>query len=138
MTSLPLRWFFLLIFAFAVASAGVPAIASESASKPAAALNGAPTEKSVRANGATINYKIAGRGPVVVLLHGYTQTSHMWLPLISTLSATHTVIAPDLRGAGRSERTREGYDKKTLAIDIRELVRVLGHEQVTVVGLTSD
>jgi pimeloyl-ACP methyl ester carboxylesterase len=92
------------------------------------------TENSVRVNDATINYKIAGRGPVVVLLHGYAQTSHMWLPLIPLLAAAHTVIAPDLRGAGGSERTRDGYDKKSLARDIRDVVHQLGHERASVVG----
>ena len=91
-------------------------------------------EKSASVNGVRINYKIAGQGPVVVLLHGYTQTSHMWLPLIPKLSASNTVIAPDLRGIGASERTAAGYDKKTMAQDIRELVRQLGHTQVRLVG----
>jgi pimeloyl-ACP methyl ester carboxylesterase len=60
----------------------------------------------------------------------------MWTPLIPALSATHTVIAPDLRGAGASERTQSGYDKKTMAVDMHELVRALGHgnEKVQVVG----
>ena len=40
------------------------------------------TEKTAVVNGVKINYKIGGRGPVAVLLHGYTQTSHMWLPLM--------------------------------------------------------
>jgi pimeloyl-ACP methyl ester carboxylesterase len=92
------------------------------------------TERSASVNGVRINYKIAGSGPVVVLLHGYTQTSHMWLPLIPQLSATHTVIAPDLRGIGGSERTAGGYDKKTMAKDVRELVHKLGHKQVMLVG----
>jgi pimeloyl-ACP methyl ester carboxylesterase len=91
-------------------------------------------EKSASVNGVRINYKIAGSGPAVVLLHGYTQTSHMWLPLIPKLSASRTVIAPDLRGIGGSERTAGGYDKKTMAKDIRELVHHLGHKQVMVVG----
>jgi pimeloyl-ACP methyl ester carboxylesterase len=91
-------------------------------------------ETRVQVNGATINYKVAGSGPVVVLLHGYAQTSHMWLPLIAQLSASRTVIAPDLRGAGGSERTAGGYEKKNLAKDIRELVRTLGGDPVTVVG----
>jgi len=91
-------------------------------------------ERSASVNGVRINYKIAGTGPVVVLLHGYTQTSHMWLPLIPKLSATHTVIAPDLRGIGASERTAGGYDKKTMAKDIRELVHKLGHRDVMLVG----
>ena len=92
------------------------------------------TEKTATVDGVKINYKIGGRGPVVVLLHGYTQTSHMWKPLMPLLAASHTVIAPDLRGAGGSERAKDGYDKKTLAKDIRSLVRQLGHEQVQLVG----
>lgn len=91
-------------------------------------------ETSAQVNGVRINYKIAGSGPAVVLLHGYTQTSHMWLPLMPRLAASHTVIAPDLRGIGASERTAQGYDKKTMAADVRELVRQLGHAQVTLVG----
>jgi len=85
-------------------------------------------------NGVGINYKIAGSGPAVVLLHGYAQTSHMWLPLMPLLAGSHTVIAPDLRGIGASERTAQGYDKKTMARDIHGLVRQLGHTQVTLVG----
>jgi pimeloyl-ACP methyl ester carboxylesterase len=92
------------------------------------------SEKSASVNGVRINYKIAGQGPAIVLLHGYTQTSHMWLPLIPKLSGSHTVIAPDLRGIGASERTASGYDKKTMAQDIRELVHKLGHKQVMLVG----
>ena len=92
------------------------------------------TEQTATVDGVKINYKIGGRGPVVVLLHGYTQTSHMWKPLMPLLAASHTVIAPDLRGAGGSERAKDGYDKKTLAKDIRTLVRQLGHEQVQLVG----
>lgn len=102
------------------------------AALPAHAQN--VSEKSASVNGVRINYKIAGTGPAVVLLHGYTQTSHMWLPLIPKLSASRTVIAPDLRGIGGSERTAGGYDKKTMAKDIRELVHHLGHKQVMVVG----
>jgi pimeloyl-ACP methyl ester carboxylesterase len=92
------------------------------------------TEKRANVDGVRINYKMGGRGPAVVLLHGYAQTSHMWLPLMPRLATSHTVIAPDLRGAGGSTRPPGGYDKKTLATDIRNLVRQLGHEKVTVVG----
>jgi pimeloyl-ACP methyl ester carboxylesterase len=85
-------------------------------------------------DGVRINYKISGHGPAVVLLHGYAQTSHMWLPLMPLLAPSHTVIAPDLRGAGGSARPPGGYDKKTMAGDIRSLVRQLGHDRATVVG----
>jgi pimeloyl-ACP methyl ester carboxylesterase len=92
------------------------------------------TEKSATANGARINYKVGGQGPAVVLLHGYAETSRMWLPLMPQLATSHTVIVPDLRGAGNSERPQGGYDKKTMAKDIRELVHALGYKQASVVG----
>lgn len=92
-------------------------------------------EKSATANGVKINYKIGGQGPAVILLHGYTQTSAMWHPLMPLLEKSSTVIAPDLRGAGESERPATGYDKKSMAKDIHELVHQLGFkEKVTVVG----
>ena len=85
-------------------------------------------------NGTRLHYLSAGRGKPVVLLHGYTQTSHMWRPLIAELAKTHAVIAPDLRGAGDSARPETGYDKKALAQDIHALVESLGHRRVTLVG----
>src|SRR6476469_8133497 len=109
----------------------------DSSTRPVSGETGLPdgvTESSVRVSDATINYKIAGRGPAVVLLHGYAETSHMWLPLMPLLAKSHTVIAPDLRGAGNSERPQGGYDKKTMAKDIRELVHQLGSQQVSLVG----
>ncbi len=115
----------------------VLALAAYSALTPVVLAGRLPegfTENIANVDGVKINYKIGGRGPVVVLLHGYTQTSHMWLPLMPLLATSHTVIAPDLRGAGGSERTQDGYDKKTLAKDIHGLVRQLGYEQVMVVG----
>src|SRR5881628_3078601 len=104
------------------------------AALPAQAQDRKFKETTAVVNGARINYKIAGSGPAVVLLHGYAQTSHMWLPLMPLLAGSHTVIAPDLRGIGASERTAHGYDKKTMARDIHGLVRQLGHTQVTLVG----
>jgi pimeloyl-ACP methyl ester carboxylesterase len=91
-------------------------------------------EKKANVNGVTISYKIGGQGPPIVLLHGYAQTSHMWRPLMPRLAASHTVIAPDLRGVGASSRPRTGYDKKTLARDIHGVVRRLGHRQIRVAG----
>ena len=60
--------------------------------------------------GVRLHYLSAGTGPPVVLLHGYTQTSHMWLPLFAVLAKSNTVIAPDLRGAGQSATPEGGYD----------------------------
>jgi pimeloyl-ACP methyl ester carboxylesterase len=94
----------------------------------------ASAERDVEVNGLTIHYRIAGEGPPVVLLHGYTQTSRVWLPAIAALASTHTVIAPDLRGAGGSSKPGHGYDKKTMASDIHALVRSLGYSQTAIVG----
>ena len=98
--------------AFAVVLTTMPAFAQEIAQSTVPATVGQSeqlppgfTEKSVMVNGVRINYKIGGQGPAVVLLHGYAETSHMWLPLMPQLAASHTVIVPDLRGPGtRSAR----------------------------------
>jgi pimeloyl-ACP methyl ester carboxylesterase len=85
-------------------------------------------------NETRLHYLVAGQGEPVILLHGYTQTSHMWRPLITELAKTHTVIAPDLRGAGQSAKPPQGYDKKTLAQDVHALASSLGHRRVKLVG----
>ena len=93
-------------------------------------------DRSATANGVQLHYLRAGAGSEtpVVLLHGYTETSHMWRPLIDQLADRRVVIAPDLRGAGGSAKPDGGYDKKTLAQDVHALVKQLGHRKVKVVG----
>src|SRR5271154_3064130 len=86
------------------------------------------------ANGVKLNYLMDGKGEPVILLHGYAQNSHMWLPLIPELAKTHTVIAPDLRGFGDSSKPDGGYDKKTMAQDIHALAASLGYKRVRIVG----
>jgi len=129
--SIPRKWW-LLLGVFAGGLGGAAGVLAEA--PKAERLPKGISEKVAQVNGVRINYKIGGSGPVVVLLHGYAQTSHMWLPLMPQLASTHTVIAPDLRGIGASERTAQGYDKKTMAQDVHELVVRLGHKKVTVVG----
>jgi pimeloyl-ACP methyl ester carboxylesterase len=85
-------------------------------------------------NGVRIHYLISGKGEPIVLLHGYAQNSHMWQPLIPELAKTHTVIAPDLRGFGESSKPEGGYDKKTMARDIRALATSLGYTRIGIVG----
>jgi pimeloyl-ACP methyl ester carboxylesterase len=85
-------------------------------------------------NGVKIHYLISGKGEPIVLLHGYAQTSHMWRPLIPELAKTHTVIAPDLRGFGKSSKPDGGYDKKTMAQDIHALAASLGYTRIGIVG----
>jgi pimeloyl-ACP methyl ester carboxylesterase len=84
--------------------------------------------------GADIFVRSGGSGPVVVLLHGYAETSDSWEPLAADLAASYTVVVPDLRGIGRSSRPAGGYDKKTQAADIRAVVVALGHDQTSVVS----
>ncbi len=85
-------------------------------------------------NGIKVHYLFAGKGDPVILLHGYTQTSHMWRPLMLELAKTHTVVAPDLRGFGQSSKPEGGYDKKTMAQDVHALATTLGYQRVQVVG----
>ena len=82
-----------------------------------------------------IHYRSAGAGDdLIVCLHGFPQTGQCWEHLMVGMSDRYTVIAPDLRGAGESQRPDTGYDKKSLAGDIRELVRSLRHGRVHLVG----
>ena len=85
-------------------------------------------------NGVRLHYLIAGTGEPVMLLHGYAETSHMWRPLMAVLAKTHTVVAPDLRGAGQSSTPAAGYTKAEMAQDIHALARKLGYEQIRIVG----
>jgi pimeloyl-ACP methyl ester carboxylesterase len=94
----------------------------------------APQSRFAEVNGVKLHYLVAGKGDPVILLHGYAQNSHMWLPLIPELSKTRTVIAPDLRGFGQSGKPETGYDKKTMAQDIHALAQSLGLKRVSVVG----
>src|SRR5881409_139945 len=92
------------------------------------------TEHDDEVNGVRIHYSIGGKGSPVVLLHGYAQTSHMWNPIVPLLAKDHTVIVPDLRGAGGSSKSQSGYDKKNMALDIHDLVTSLGFKRASIVG----
>ena len=72
-----------------------------------------------------LHYVLAGGGPAtVVLIHGYPQNWWQWRHVIAPLAAAgFRVIAVDYRGAGRSSKPPSGYDKRTMAADIRLLVR---------------
>jgi pimeloyl-ACP methyl ester carboxylesterase len=85
-------------------------------------------------DGIKLHYLTAGHGPTVILLHGYTQTSRMWRPLIPKLANKFTVIAPDLPGIGESDIPKDGLDMKTAAIRIHALAKSLGVTKARVVG----
>ncbi|MDR5762019.1 alpha/beta hydrolase [Caballeronia sp. LZ035] len=103
---------------------------------PAAFASTAIHSRTIEANAVELHYLQAGSGDAtpVVLLHGYTETSRMWQPLMTRLATDRVVLAPDLPGAGESAMPATGYDKKTLAQDIHAMVRALGFRQVKLVG----
>lgn len=86
-------------------------------------------------NGINIHYLKAGSEKrSLVLIHGFGETSQMWIPLFEEFGKDYTIIAPDIRGLGDSSRPDSGYDKKTAVVDIRELVRSLGFERIDLAG----
>ncbi|KSB91835.1 alpha/beta hydrolase [Caulobacter vibrioides] len=89
--------------------------------------------RDIPVNGATIHVRVGGKGPAVVLLHGYGETGDMWGPLAADLARDHTVIVPDLRGLGLSSRPAGGYDKKTQAGDVAGVLDALGVDKADLV-----
>ena len=85
-------------------------------------------------NGFRMHYVIAGSGYPLVLLHGWPQSWYEWRKIIPALAEKFTVIAPDLRGLGDSDRPLTGYDKRTLASDVYELVKSLGFSKIGLTG----
>ena len=94
----------------------------------------APKSAFAEVNGVRMHYLTAGKGDAIILLHGYTQSSHMWLPLIAQLSKDHLVIAPDLRGFGKSGVAKGPYTKSVMAQDVHELANKLGIQSAKLVG----
>ncbi|WNG28266.1 alpha/beta hydrolase [Cystobacter fuscus] len=85
-------------------------------------------------NGVRLHYVVGGKGSPVVLLPGWPQTWWAFHKIMPALARDHRVISVDLRGMGSSDKPADGYDKKTMARDILELVRQLGHDKVDLVG----
>ena len=95
------------------------------------------THYKTNVNGIQLHYIMGGKGEgdPIVLLHGWPETWYEWRHIIPQLIANnYTVIAPDLRGLGDSERPQTGYDKKTVAEDIYQLVKKLGYSKVYLVA----
>lgn len=90
------------------------------------------------ADGLEINVAVGGAGPAVVLLHGFPQTHYMWRHVAGRLATGHTVIVPDLRGYGGSEKPAaaepETYSKRTMAGDVVEVAQALGFTRFGLIG----
>jgi len=109
-----------LVFAF---------FASPTYAEPPAILS-----RTADTEGVQLHYLTAGRGPALILLHGFAETSRMWRPIIPLLAEKFTVIAPDLPGIGDSSIPESGIEMPTSAKRIHALVRSLGVEKARVVG----
>jgi pimeloyl-ACP methyl ester carboxylesterase len=92
------------------------------------------THHTARLSDVALHYVRGGSGRPVVLLHGWSQTWYEWRHVMPVLAEHYTVIAPDLRGLGDSTKPLTGYDKRTVAGDIHELVGQLGLGDVALVG----
>jgi pimeloyl-ACP methyl ester carboxylesterase len=89
----------------------------------------------VTLHGHKVRYRAAGsRGPVVVLLHGITCSLETWEPVFDRLARRARVIAPDLLGHGQSAKPRGDYSPGAYASGVRDLLALLGHDRVTIVG----
>ncbi|GAA4605058.1 alpha/beta hydrolase [Actinoallomurus liliacearum] len=104
----------------------------------ASAIPGFEYERVPVADGVSLNTAVGGSGPAIVLLHGFPQTHLMWRHVAADLAADHTVICPDLRGYGASDKPAETdgdtYSKRTMAADTVALARALGHERFALAG----
>ncbi|MSQ06712.1 MAG: alpha/beta hydrolase [Dehalococcoidia bacterium] len=87
-----------------------------------------------KVNDIRLHYVTSGDGPPLFLLHGFPQSWYMWRKVIPALAERFTVVAPDLRGYGDSDKPAGGFDKRTMAQDIIALARSLGYEQFSLAG----
>ena len=93
-----------------------------------------PELEQVSLHGHEVGFLRAGEGPLIVLVHGITSSSEVWLSVIRRLADRYTVVAPDLLGHGRSAKPRGDYSLGAYASGIRDLMGVLGYERGTAVG----
>jgi len=88
----------------------------------------------IRLHGHRLCYRTGGRGPVLLLIHGITNSSASWEPVFAQLATRFTVIAPDLLGHGQSDKPHGDYSLGASASLMRDLMVALGHERATIVG----
>jgi pimeloyl-ACP methyl ester carboxylesterase len=116
-------------FLFTLLIASFPARTQSQARLPAGFAS-----KDADVDGLKLHYTMGGHGPAAVLLHGFAETSRMWMPILPVLGEKFTVIAVDLPGIGGSSIPATGINTKAAAISSHSLVRKLGIEKARVVG----
>ena len=89
--------------------------------------------RNIKTNGATLHVRVGGNGPAAVMLHGFGDTGDMWALVAAVLVEDQTVVVPDLRGMGLSSHPQNGYDKKTQAHDIAQVMDKLKIEKAALV-----
>lgn len=89
-----------------------------------------------RVNGIRMHYVTAGQGEPLLLLHGTPKTNYYWHKLIPLLTEKYTIIAPDLRGFGYTDKPGAscGYDNLTMVQDLDELMESLGYDRFYIHG----
>jgi pimeloyl-ACP methyl ester carboxylesterase len=92
------------------------------------------TNHYAQVNGIRLHYVRGGEGDPLVLLPGWPRTWLQFHKIMPALAERYTVIAVDLRGMGESDKPESGYDKKTMAHDIYELIRSLGYDDAHIAG----
>lgn len=102
------------------------------------AISGFRSERIVVAPDVALHVAVGGSGDPIVLLHGFPQTHLMWRHVAADLAADHTVICPDLRGYGASDKPAERdattYAKRTMAADVVAVARELGFDRFALAG----
>lgn len=102
-------------------------------------IRGIPSARRIKVHDIELDVIVAGEGPPVLLVHGYPQTKYMWRHLIPTLASKFTVVVPDLRGYGDSDKPPSGtdhaaYSKRAMARDLAGLMTELGFRKFPIIG----
>ncbi|WP_019587731.1 alpha/beta fold hydrolase [Deinococcus apachensis] len=92
------------------------------------------TSRYIDVGGVRLHVVMGGKGPPLLLVHGWPETWYAWRFVMPALAQNFTVIAVDQRGMGLSDKPESGYDTATLANDLVGLMDALGHKQFAVVG----
>lgn len=85
-------------------------------------------------HGRRLTYRLAGKGPLVLLIHGMAGSAATWKQVMTALSEHFTVLAPDLLGHGESDKSKDDYSLGAMASVLRDLIVALGYKRATVVG----
>ena len=101
---------------------------------PPTVMSATADRHTIELHGHTLAFRMAGQGPVLLLIHGIAGTNAVWEEVFPELAADHTVIAPDLPGHGESGASAGDYSLGAMAATVRDLLIALGHERATVIG----